>query len=646
MIIGMVMGVSLSLAEFAINYSMRVREHIVMVKEGLEDKVNGSSVPLHPDLRDQSYSSKDLAFIRSLEQKYDGSIVVISFQGYMYFGCGIDTLHLIKDKLHRNGMHSCFDNHTLNSPLDALIEEISHVDLSQAVMQITKPSQRYERLPSSSLHQTSYELTSIDLENQHQDDLKTSIANTATDAMFDHVNGNGSKHPSPPIALPQPSDSSSSSSTALIIDASAPELHEVVISPSSESIEKVLSEDMVEEVASPASAPSQSLNTETANSRDELSRSNAPVLQLPPELEQRGRDEIAANEAAGQSNDDAFPDNLSDTRSTYSNQSSRSAVTSNQSAIKPKKLAKSQSYRLVGNPLVDTSKLLSTPTISSFKVSPIKPPPTPTPVTPTKQSSYKLAGNPFVDPRKLETTPTSSRNFTPPATTPDGMAIKKSFLMTDNPLAAMKRQSESNTPVTSPVSQVAILRAGFEPKPTNVDRPVSPRPQESLETSPIRRQSAPGTIMQPWMQASSAAAQPPSSSSSASSKSIHTPLLKSVSSYNSLDEQMTAEQPKPAVDHQISLSARANPSNGVVQPAAVMRKEKRVLVLDFSNVIGVDATATRNCFLIIVEAMRKSKIHVAFLNLSPAIADLFKRQGLLSATESFTMREDAVSRDA
>lgn len=62
--------------------------------------------------------------------------------------------------------------------------------------------------------------------------------------------------------------------------------------------------------------------------------------------------------------------------------------------------------------------------------------------------------------------------------------------------------------------------------------------------------------------------------------------------------------------------------------------DKRILVLDFKRVLGVDSTATRSCFLMLVEAMRKSEVHVVFLNISPQIEAIFRAQNVISEFES------------
>jgi hypothetical protein len=47
-------------------------------------------------------------------------------------------------------------------------------------------------------------------------------------------------------------------------------------------------------------------------------------------------------------------------------------------------------------------------------------------------------------------------------------------------------------------------------------------------------------------------------------------------------------------------------------------------VLDFASVVGVDATATRSCFLMIVQLMRSAHVTVVFTNMSASLETLFR----------------------
>ncbi len=47
-------------------------------------------------------------------------------------------------------------------------------------------------------------------------------------------------------------------------------------------------------------------------------------------------------------------------------------------------------------------------------------------------------------------------------------------------------------------------------------------------------------------------------------------------------------------------------------------------VLDFSAVVGVDATATRSCFLMLVQLMRSANVAVVFANMTHSLEALFR----------------------
>jgi hypothetical protein len=63
------------------------------------------------------------------------------------------------------------------------------------------------------------------------------------------------------------------------------------------------------------------------------------------------------------------------------------------------------------------------------------------------------------------------------------------------------------------------------------------------------------------------------------------------------------------------------------------RPVTKYLVLDFEHVLGVDATAARTCFLMIVQLMRASNIYVVFTELSAQIEDLLRAHGVLRSDD-------------
>ncbi|KAM3572911.1 hypothetical protein VYU27_005111 [Nannochloropsis oceanica] len=63
--------------------------------------------------------------------------------------------------------------------------------------------------------------------------------------------------------------------------------------------------------------------------------------------------------------------------------------------------------------------------------------------------------------------------------------------------------------------------------------------------------------------------------------------------------------------------------------AAVVPNRIRWLVFDFSQVVGIDATAARSCFLMLKSLLRGAHIHVIFASLAPKIERLLRGHGVL-----------------
>jgi len=53
------------------------------------------------------------------------------------------------------------------------------------------------------------------------------------------------------------------------------------------------------------------------------------------------------------------------------------------------------------------------------------------------------------------------------------------------------------------------------------------------------------------------------------------------------------------------------------------------LVLDFSAVLGVDATAARSCFLMLIQLMKIAQVVVVFANMSPTIERLLRSHNVI-----------------
>lgn len=62
-------------------------------------------------------------------------------------------------------------------------------------------------------------------------------------------------------------------------------------------------------------------------------------------------------------------------------------------------------------------------------------------------------------------------------------------------------------------------------------------------------------------------------------------------------------------------------------------KPKKVLVLNFHAVLGVDSTAARSCFVMLVQAMRIAHVQVVFVNISSDIEALLRVQKVISSGE-------------
>ncbi|CAN0508281.1 unnamed protein product, partial [Laminaria digitata] len=59
------------------------------------------------------------------------------------------------------------------------------------------------------------------------------------------------------------------------------------------------------------------------------------------------------------------------------------------------------------------------------------------------------------------------------------------------------------------------------------------------------------------------------------------------------------------------------------------QRTRRVL-LDFSKVVGVDATAARSCFLMLKIALRTSGVDVVFSGLTPKVQGLLRSHGVIT----------------
>lgn len=70
-------------------------------------------------------------------------------------------------------------------------------------------------------------------------------------------------------------------------------------------------------------------------------------------------------------------------------------------------------------------------------------------------------------------------------------------------------------------------------------------------------------------------------------------------------------------------------STATAAAAAAVPNRIRWLVFDFSQVVGIDATAARSCFLMLKSLLRGAHIHVIFASLAPKIERLLRGHGVL-----------------
>lgn len=56
-------------------------------------------------------------------------------------------------------------------------------------------------------------------------------------------------------------------------------------------------------------------------------------------------------------------------------------------------------------------------------------------------------------------------------------------------------------------------------------------------------------------------------------------------------------------------------------------------MLDFSAVLGIDATATRSCFLMLVQLMRSARVTVVFANMRPHLEALFRAHRVIGTND-------------
>lgn len=101
--------------------------------------------------------------------------------------------------------------------------------------------------------------------------------------------------------------------------------------------------------------------------------------------------------------------------------------------------------------------------------------------------------------------------------------------------------------------------------------------------------------------------------------------------------------------YDLAAAAAANPSNQLFpllprRPGSTQQQQQQqlletstnceevtteFLVLDFSDVMGVDATAARSCFLTLVHLMKNAQVRVVFANLNAKLETLLRSHRVL-----------------
>lgn len=83
-------------------------------------------------------------------------------------------------------------------------------------------------------------------------------------------------------------------------------------------------------------------------------------------------------------------------------------------------------------------------------------------------------------------------------------------------------------------------------------------------------------------------------------------------------------------EHSPLLWSRDKDTNGTFAPAPKLSPQRtEFLILDFSAVRGLDATAARSCFLMLLQILRGSGATVVFAGLKSAVRDLLRAHGVI-----------------
>jgi len=78
------------------------------------------------------------------------------------------------------------------------------------------------------------------------------------------------------------------------------------------------------------------------------------------------------------------------------------------------------------------------------------------------------------------------------------------------------------------------------------------------------------------------------------------------------------------------VGLRSGNDNSTTEPQEILTE---YLVLDFTAVIGVDATAARSCFLMLVQLMRSANVTVVFANMNSHVETLFRAHSVVTETD-------------
>lgn len=631
-----------------------------LTSKQFEKKYNSNQSP--------SLSITQWKYLEYLEERYHGGVMIVSLRGYIFFGSAVDTLKLIKDHLHVHGLHSRFESQVLH-------DSSSLCNLSTFSNQSwnlccncwkypRKERSQYQLIPTNpDMKLDSSSFVSIEINEQRSKTSKgiTNLSEasytyqTISDAYTKEDIERGPKTIDGIPATMQNISRDNGYLNQNMISNSTP-----IDSSTEFDLNEVDRPDFSYGVYD-AIVTSTAINTETIP----IVRTNRSVSQPTP---------MSASLTSGPKDGHEDPNNDSNLDIIYEDNPLNSDMKDSNELPSTDMLYLSSDYNDSDD---NTTKYSNKPFISnkSKDYSSIQASSEDKP----KQKSYSTY-NSFTmskDPKKLnifvsptyagpttvknaDTIPHKAARVQSPMKTPKQLDKKQqSYRMMDNPMMTKKPTTPASSSKISPrlveAGKVAMLRQGFESKSKSVSQ-ISPM---VLKSTSSRKSSEQSGLKRSMTSSSSQAydtfhsSENLISSFNSDSDDMSEMIKKSRNQNNSI--QNTLDKSGISSDDHLShdlmrvgsdgLDCESIPSisqtngtdNGSNDPESGLEpnhQEKKILAFDFKYVLGVDATAAKNCFLIIVEAMRKSNIHVVFLDISNDIEHLFRKQKIITDKES------------